>query len=245
MNIVQISDFHLFKNRDMKLNGYNTYECLESVVNDIINEVELDANAVYITGDISEDRSVASYQLALEQIERIGLPIYYLAGNHDDSDELDTVFKSSVLVSAEKSVVFNGWDLIKIDTVKKGHDSGFITDDEKHYVRQRIMQSKSANIALFMHHHPLKVGIPIVDACKLSDEEFIKNLIIEHPRLKSVICGHAHTLYSEKVNQCLIDVCPATCFQWKDGAISIDCENMRGYKLLSFDQEYSSKMMFS
>lgn len=245
MDIIQLSDFHLFMNKTSKLNGYCTYNCLDSVISSIIKNTQIKASAVFITGDLSEDSSLESYGHALKQVERIGLPIHYLAGNHDDSNKLDYVFSKSSLVSGKKEFFFNGWALIKINTVQNGQDSGFISQNEKNYLHKKILQFKDGNIALFMHHHPLKVGIPIVDKCKLINEKYMIDLILEFSELKTIICGHAHTLYSEKLNKCLIDVCPATCFQWKFGTEVISCESRRGYKILSFNDNYSSKMIYT
>lgn len=241
MKLIQLTDFHLFSNTKETLQGYCTYECLKLVVDSIISNVNLTADAIFITGDISEDKTLESYQLALKQVERLNLPIYFLAGNHDDKECMKSVFSRSSLAIDTNEIHCKDWILIKVDTVQYGEDSGLLSADAKKDLEKRIAGYRNIKVALFMHHHPVAVGIPLVDGCMLLNSKDIFSLADSGNKLKSIICGHAHTQLTGMHNDCVIDVCPATCFQWKAGARTLETDDERGYKLLSFGEQYHSE----
>jgi Icc protein len=244
MKFIQLTDFHLFSNQEKTMHGYCTYECLKIVIDAILQNVNLKADAVFITGDISEDRSIESYVLALSQVQRLNLPIYLLAGNHDNKECMASVFNKSKLVFATNEFSYEDWIFIKVDTVQQGKDSGFLSIEQKNAIADRISAVKSQKVGLFMHHHPIPVGIPLVDSSKLLNSESLLDLLVSRSEIKSVICGHAHTLFTRKYNKCTIDVCPATCFQWKSGAQTLLTDNKRGYKVLDFSYDYHSETFF-
>ena len=228
----------------MKIHDYCSYECLESVVDYIIQHNCMDADAVIVTGDISQDGSDSSYRFALMQLSRMNLPLYYISGNHDNKFIMDFVFSESSQVKCFYELDQKDWKFINVNTVQDGTDSGFISENRLLIIEQEIIQNKEMKIALFMHHHPVSVGIPLVDECMLINNREIMNLCDAHHQIKVIACGHAHTDYTKKYNNCIIDGCPATCFQWCDGAADIKTKNKRGFKVLNFNDKYRSETIF-
>lgn len=109
MNVIQLTDFHLFDNLQEQLHGHCTYDCLNSVVNNLIKNQLANADALFITGDISQDGTLDVYKLALTQIERLQLPTYVIAGNHDKPTHLNAVFNSSTWIKAIDEFTHNDW----------------------------------------------------------------------------------------------------------------------------------------
>ncbi|WP_413735750.1 metallophosphoesterase [Sodalis sp. RH21] len=244
MRIIQLTDLHLFDSHNLALHGHTTHDGLKRVIDFIVFNNGLGCDAVLVTGDISQDGSLASYYLALQQLERIGLPIVYIHGNHDNKQHMDTVFTRSTLVRPIIELASDTWQLITVDTVQGGDDSGWVTSEEKNRIEQEIIKYKGKNIALIMHHHPVPVGTPLVDDCMLRNGSEIVAICHAHDRVKALICGHAHRDYSQMANQCLIDVCPATCFQWLKGTKTIRAEDKQGFKLLAFADNYGSTVCY-
>ncbi len=244
MKFVQLTDFHLFSDQKKTMHGYCTYECLKNVIDAIILNANIKADAVFITGDISEDRSIESYELALSQVERLNLPLYFLAGNHDNKECMESVFNKSIFVNETQEFSYEDWVFIKVDTVRRGKDSGFFSIEQKNAITDRITTKRSKKVGLFMHHHPIPVGIPLVDSSMVLNSDSVLDLLVHRREIKSVICGHAHTLFTKKYNECIIDVCPATCFQWQPGAETVQTDNKRGYKVLDFSYDYHSETFF-
>ncbi|TKI02518.1 metallophosphoesterase [Martelella alba] len=240
MRIIQISDLHLFSNEQGSMHGYNTYHCLQAVINDIISNIEIKADAVFVTGDISEDKTVNSYLLALKELEKLKLPIHYIPGNHDDKKILNECFATSSLVVNKKLVKTKDWIILKMDTAVFGSDSGIFTPEDNLTLQHVISKNTRSKIALFMHHHPVAVGVPLVDNCMVSNNSLLLNKIENYQQIKGIYCGHAHVIYQTYINDCSIEICPATCFQWKSGADTIQTKDLRGYKVVEFSENYSS-----
>lgn len=244
MKIIQLTDFHLFENEKEKIHGYCSYDCLKLVIDYIVTHNFMNADAVLITGDISEDRSSGSYYLALRQLSRMKLPIYEISGNHDNKFIMNSVFMKSSIINHVGNLNIKEWKVFHLETVQDGHDSGLCSMEQLLSIEKNIVKNNITKIALFMHHHPVPVGTPLVDSCMLMNNKDLLRLCEKNNSIKAIACGHAHTDYSEIYNHCIIDVCPATCFQWSKGTTNIKTENIRGFKILEFTENYKSRTFF-
>lgn len=244
MKILQLTDCHLFSTPTMTLHGHATYHRLAQTIDFIAANHNFECSAVLVTGDISQDGSLASYRHALRQIERLALPVFYIAGNHDDPHHLDFIFKGSPAVRQINELCFERWRFIAVNTTQAGKDSGWISTAELIRLEQQIIKYQDQQIALIMHHHPVPVGIPLVDDCRLLNGDEIVELCYTHTHIKSLVCGHAHTRFMEMRSQCLIAVGPATCFQWRHGAITIQTEAKSGFNLLEFGNGVKVSAMY-
>jgi Icc protein len=48
------------------------------------------------------------------------------------------------------------------------------------------------SVLICLHHPPVPLHIPLVDAIRLGESEQLAAVIEEHPRVVAVLCGHAH-----------------------------------------------------
>ena len=248
MRVIQITDTHLFSDKSAELQGFNTHDGLSKTIDHLLKQGVHRSDIVLLTGDISQDESSESYHLALVQLMRIKLPIYWIHGNHDQKTNLTLEFSKSAITHNLYKLSTTYWDFISINTVRYGTDSGHIEEAEILRVLQAIAVSKKdgKNIAMVMHHHPVKVGTPLVDNCMLQENHLLLEILNKNKEIKLVICGHAHGDYQVKHNEYMIEVCPATCFQWKKGTSSLEKEDKRGFKIFNmYSSDYSSFTFFA
>lgn len=92
--VAQITDLHLLADRASELMGYCTYSMLSDTV-DAILEHDNRPDVCLLTGDISQDESVESYELARFELERLGIPVFWMPGNHDQRGGAENVFGAS------------------------------------------------------------------------------------------------------------------------------------------------------
>lgn len=85
--IVQITDCHLFGDGDGTLLGINTRDSFNAVLQ-LVKEHSADADLILVTGDISQDNSIASYAFCQHSLETLGIPFVWLYGNHDEPEKL-------------------------------------------------------------------------------------------------------------------------------------------------------------
>ena len=79
-----------------------------------------------VTGDIADNAAAEEYAIARELLERIGVPVYPLAGNHDDGAALRSAFdlpgEANGLV--QYAVDLGPLRLVVADTTLPGEDRG-------------------------------------------------------------------------------------------------------------------------
>ncbi|OBU87053.1 metallophosphoesterase [Chromobacterium subtsugae] len=236
MNILQLTDLHLFAARDGRLLGRDTYAALQKVLA-AVRALGPDAvDAVFLTGDVSQDESAASYRLAAEALAGLGRPVYWIAGNHDCRSTMAEVFAGYPLLRPLDEVKLAGWTFIGVDSCVAGLDEGLIGADELARLREQLAAVDDGHAAVVLHHHPLAVGTPLLDDCMLrQSSQFWQAARAE--RLKLVICGHVHGAHSIDYRGRMLEVGPATCFQWQAGASDIDIDDRQGYRLFSFSAD--------
>jgi Icc protein len=240
LRVVQITDLHLFSMPSSSLQGYCTYEAFRGTVDYLITNLSLKPDLILLTGDLSQDESVESYQLALLQLKRLNSPIYWIHGNHDSEDKVRFVFDSAENVKQLSRLCTPTWDFISLNTCRPGTDNGHIEEVEYESFLEKIEKSKKDKkaVAVVMHHHPFPVATPLIDACMLQDNERLITILNTIPEIKLVICGHVHGEYTVKLSRQNVETGIATCFQWEKGTHTIRTENKRGFTIFDFD-EYS------
>ncbi|MGQ9849343.1 MAG: metallophosphoesterase, partial [Aggregatilineaceae bacterium] len=75
LTFVQLSDSHLGPTRDYSYYGHRPYQTLARAI-DLINAMPQPPDFVMHTGDLSNDRSAESYELAAELLGRLRVPLY-------------------------------------------------------------------------------------------------------------------------------------------------------------------------
>lgn len=235
LKVIQFTDTHLFADKAQHLQGYCTYQNLSETIDYLLVSEEL-PHFVLLTGDISQDESSASYQLAQAQFERLNIPVYWIHGNHDDETKVKPSFGTSPYLKQLKHLTTLFWDFIAINTCRQGTDDGYLEESELAYFWQSvdIAKNNNKNIAVVMHHHPYPVATPLVDACMLQTADDFLTQIKQCSEIKLIICGHVHGNYQIPYGDLMIEACPATSFQWKKGTNALLTENKRGFKRFVF-----------
>eukprot|EP00487_Bulimina_marginata_P011715 TRINITY_DN7494_c0_g1_i1.p1 TRINITY_DN7494_c0_g1~~TRINITY_DN7494_c0_g1_i1.p1 ORF type:complete len:123 (-),score=17.12 TRINITY_DN7494_c0_g1_i1:69-437(-) len=100
--LAQIIDSHLFADRQGLHHGHNVYDNLIKVLNDIASNPAIDC--MVFTGDLTQDHSEQSYQNFANAVQQsqIKIPIYYVAGNHDEPVLLKNTFQKRPLVQRQR-----------------------------------------------------------------------------------------------------------------------------------------------
>lgn len=216
MKIVQISDFHLYKDPTQRLFGLvNTNDTLLDVL-EVVKKEKTDL--VIASGDLSDDGSKESYQRLKSYLNNLDCDIYAIHGNHDNPDNFNHYLIGG---NIKNSKVFKSdfFTLIFIDSYKHGFSSGFITDDN--FVELESNLKENDNCILVIHHHffALKNIEPktdnILDRYILENgQRLIQMINCYQSKIKFCITGHVHNFYQYQVNNVKIYCCPSTCVQY-------------------------------
>src|SRR3990167_2338260 len=114
IRVVQISDIHLFKDTTKALLGVKTQDSFQAVF-DLIKEQKDTIDLMILTGDLSQDGSIESYQRLAEMINQLNIPTYFVPGNHDDEKTFATVYPDGML-SDNRHLVHKKWQFILLDS---------------------------------------------------------------------------------------------------------------------------------
>lgn len=126
--ILQLTDLHLFQSAENELFGVRTNTRFMQVL-DFIRKNGISFDCIFLTGDVSQDETLESYEIVADALSRFGKKIFWIAGNHDDISNMNAVFEKYPLFYHVDHYFFKtiGWSFIFVDTVLKGRDSGYIS----------------------------------------------------------------------------------------------------------------------
>lgn len=211
--IAQFSDCHLFADQRAKHLGANVWQNLRSVLIDIAQRNIIDS--VVFTGDLTQDHSELSYQHFANAVKeaQFEMPVYFLAGNHDDTKLLNKYLIPPVF-NANKYIGSTAWQ-IQLLASKSETPSGLVSQESLQALSQYIDKNKFQ--LLMMHHHPVDIGYYIDKHGLTNQDEFwqaINHLNQVSSNIKAIACGHVHRAVKLSKDGIDIYTCPATSIQF-------------------------------
>ena len=156
------------------ISGRTTTESLEEVL-ERIAAVGFEPNVVVHTGDVAETADAVSYRITARMLQRIGVPVLAVAGNHDEPGQLAAAFGEA------RSYRCDGWLIVLIDSRIRGHECGRLGPDTLTWLDERLA-STDAHVLIGLHHPPLSVcGDP---DCGLLDSHELLEVIDRHSHVR-------------------------------------------------------------
>ncbi|QTF94496.1 MAG: metallophosphoesterase, partial [Halomonas sp. BM-2019] len=177
MRLVQISDCHLQADPAARARAGFPLRQLEAVV-EAVNRERPDM--VLVTGDISNDETAASYQLAARTLNRLAAPWFWLAGNHDDP----ALMAETRELIAELDL--GAWRILLLDTTLGGQAQGELGPERLAELAERLEEDERPTL-LAMHHPPLPVGSAWIDALGLEDREAFWQTLAAHGQVRTIL----------------------------------------------------------
>tara|TARA_B100000953_G_scaffold267751_1_gene236622 strand:- start:10470 stop:11219 length:750 start_codon:yes stop_codon:yes gene_type:complete len=237
MDIVQITDLHLSKNKKNELHNINTYNSAKTVI-EYVAKHEKSIDYLIITGDISEDSTMQSYSHLLDLLKPIKSNVYLMPGNHDSYEQIKlccsrSTVKSDVFFSNDKWVIF------MFNTKKEDSPNGFLKQDEMKIFKKLLSDNQNKNFMIFLHHHPVLIGSEYMDTMIIENAQLLIDLIKSHNNIKGVSWGHIHDVFETEINNAKLFSSPSTCFQSKpkSKAFNMDSNSYPGYRIINLDEK--------
>jgi 3',5'-cyclic AMP phosphodiesterase CpdA len=151
--------------------------------------------AVLVTGDLAEHGADDEYGLAREAIERLGVPVHVLPGNHDDRAALRRGFglpddARPVLEAVELGPL----RLVSLDSTRPGQDGGELDAARLAWLDETLGAEPTRPTVLAMHHPPIATGMPAWDGIGIAaaDRLALGAVLVRHPQVLRVAAGHLH-----------------------------------------------------
>lgn len=240
INLIQLTDTHLFGSSQGQLLGVNTSQSFEAVVNTIMHNGHR-ADLVLATGDISQDYTSASYQRFANIVATLNLPCHFLPGNHDEQQLMcDNLIADHLF--PQRQIVLDDWQIILLDSTIAKKPAGKIEEGEFQFIEQAINAYPEKHVLISMHHHPLKVGCSWLDQHWISNGEEFLQRVAAYKQIKGILWGHIHQQFDEvyqgHFNDIRLMATPSTCIQFTPKSDHFALDSLQpGYRVLQLNRD--------
>ena len=214
VRVLQITDTHLFAQKDETLLGVNTWESYHAVLQ-AIHASARDVDLVVATGDLAQDHSSAAYQHFADGIASFAAPCVWLPGNHDFQPSMYSTLQEAGISPAKRVLIGERWQILLLDSQVFGVPHGELSDFQLEWLEKRLAEASERYTLLLLHHHPLPSGCSWLDQHSLRNAGALDGVLARYTRVKHLLCGHIHQELDVDWNGRRIMATPSTCVQFK------------------------------
>ena len=192
MKLIQLTDIHL-TNPGSTIGGRDSNANFEHALNHALTR-HPDAEAVVITGDLSDWGERDDYIRLREILARQTLPVHIAIGNHDDRPTFLEVFPELADGDGHIQSMFplsDGTGIV-IDTWGPESHAGFFCKTRAAWF-DRALAEAAAPAYIFMHHNPIPTHIGPTDQIMLLDTGNFGAVVAKHrEKIAHIFFGHCH-----------------------------------------------------
>lgn len=194
MKIIQLTDLHLTAG-DAALYGSHPAQRLNAAVDSILRE-HADAAFCLLTGDLADAGADDAYATLASITARLPMPVYPLAGNHDDRRALMRIFPELHIDEAgfiQSTIDTPHGRFLLLDTLEPGKPWGQYCPKRQAWLRAQLQDESVQNFWIIMHHPPVAVGIPSMDQYALKNADAFYTLLAPHQhKIRHLFFGNLH-----------------------------------------------------
>lgn len=199
MKLVLLSDLHITDGE--ALHGRQPVAWLRRAV-DHITAHHGDAELCLLLGDLANSGSPAQYRALRNELRSLPLPHRLLLGNHDHRGNFLQAFGAAcadALGAVQDEVDVGGFRCVLLDSHLPDTAGGSL-DGGRLERLAAVLAAADRPCLLFLHHPPLKTGLPAFDAIGLKERDAFAAVIAEQRRkVAAVFFGHCHMAISGTV----------------------------------------------
>ncbi|HEX3397504.1 MAG TPA: metallophosphoesterase [Steroidobacteraceae bacterium] len=206
MQILQVTDTHLYGSASAKLRGVETDASLRATLDDAFARVP-NYEAVLMTGDLVQDDK-SGYLRFRSFFGSLAKPVLCIPGNHDEPATMrsELIGEPFRICGAH---AFGDWTFVMLDSYDPGHVGGRLTKNELARLDLALAQApKHAMVCL--HHHPIVMGSRWLDSVGLAEAEGFWDIIDRHAHVRAVVWGHVHQAFDGKRGDVRLFATPST-----------------------------------
>ncbi|SHE34547.1 Icc protein [Modicisalibacter ilicicola DSM 19980] len=224
MRLIQITDCHLHAEAWARSRVGYPLRQLRAVIE---RAGALRPDVVLVSGDVSQDETVASYRLADEAFSSLGCFWSWFPGNHDQPRLMHELHE------IDTEVDLGAWRLLILDSRVDGQAYGALGEAQLERLAQCLEEDDRPSL-LAMHHPPVSIGSEWMDAIGLMDREAFWDAVTPYPQVRGVLCGHIHQALALRQGEVMVYGCPATTDQFLGGspAFAVDEASRPGLRVV-------------
>ena len=247
INILQLTDPHLYLDSDTETAGINNYQSFIACLQQALNE-GIRCDLILLSGDLVNEVKPEIYKNIYQLLQQTGIPFVCIAGNHDVTDELDphlpfsqrrfVPHEPNPMLLSNYCLALNEWRLLLIDSSVPGEIYGSVGNKNLNWLSQKLANSHHP-VIIAMHHHVLPMDSAWIDQHITEDAEDFWQRVESYPTVKAVVSGHVHQNFESQRAGIKVYATPSTCYQFKPKSddFAIDDQAVPGYRWLSLNKQ--------
>ena len=214
---LQLSDLHVVEKGARASGILDTRDILTAAINRLLDmKAAFDPlDAVLVSGDISDDGSADSYAFARVELERIGLPVYVVPGNHDAREPFRSAFAKAAKMPSSGLIdwcsTIGDTLVVGLDTLVEGQGGGRVREDSLNLLRNALDMWEGGPVVVMLHHPPLRTGIRCMDAIGLENTDVLEAQLAGVDHDIALIAGHVHGVHHGLLGRHPVATAPSIC----------------------------------
>ncbi len=161
-------------------------------------DLHSDAEALFITGDLSDWSDLEDYARLKETVAKLPMPVHLLIGNHDDRPTLLKAFPELKGTGGfvHHVVPLSLGHAITLDTWGPDTHAGHFCAERAAWLDAQL-KTLPGPVWIFMHHNPVPTRVGPMDKIMLLDEDrFAQTLTPHRDKVRHIFHGHCHLTLS-------------------------------------------------
>ncbi|REE98146.1 phosphodiesterase [Thermomonospora umbrina] len=212
--IAQLSDIHLAVAAPGGDDRSGPARALRDAVSAVLALPER-PDCLVLTGDLADNGLPAEYARLHALLSPLAMPVFALAGNHDDRAALRSVFTDHApgddpAAPFQYAVEVNGVRLVCCDTTVPGAPHGELDGARLAWLDAVLTAGPDLPTVVATHHPPFRVGVRFLDEMGLREPDAFAAVLARHPQVVRVISGHAHRASAGSIGGVTAITCPST-----------------------------------
>jgi 3',5'-cyclic-AMP phosphodiesterase len=196
--LVQLTDLHIVADGEELPSGVDTAGVLADALR-AVEDAAISPAALVLTGDLTENGRPAQYRRLRSIVgpvaARLGTPLVYAAGNHDDRAALreHLLDEPPSDEPLDHSVRVGDLRIVVLDSTISGHGHGGLTPEQLDRLRAELAEPAPAGTVLALHHPPLPSAAPLAASIPLLRRDELA-AAVAGTDVRLVLAGHTHVV---------------------------------------------------
>jgi Icc protein len=212
VNLVQLTDTHLYADPERGLRGVPTLPALRATLAAAGADIAA-CDAILATGDLVQD-DPGGYAHFRREFAALGRPVLCIPGNHD---ELHAMHAELSQPPFQLGGVFDAgaWRVILLDSTIPGETGGALGEATLRLLDDSLAGAPDRHALVCLHHHPVPMKSRWLDTVGLENPGDFFEVLARHRHVRAVLFGHVHQAHDDMRDGVRILGTPSTCSQFK------------------------------
>lgn len=192
MKLLQFTDIHL-TTPGQTIGGRDPNANFEKALTHALTH-HGDAEALIITGDLSDWGERPDYERLKARIETLPMPVGLCIGNHDDRPTMAEVFPERLNEDGhfQQATPLSEGTAILLDTWGPETHAGHFCETRAAWA-DRALDAAEGPVQIFLHHNPIPTHIGPMDQIMLLDHARLGEIVARHgDKIAHIHFGHCH-----------------------------------------------------